>query len=379
MKTTALLAALLAAAPAFAAPKAPNFKIARVQNAPVSKIDGLADLKGKVVFLEFWATWCQPCVAGIPHVNRVIDSLKGQPVVFLSVTDEPADMIETFRKTHEMKAWVGIDEAQSAIKAYHVSSRPAGYLIGKDGTLLASIFPDDLKEKDVRDALAGTFKSKPVAWEDVPRPKAAGAAAGKTYFEARISQASGKMGMESGFDGIESRSMSFADNVAAIWDVHPDQVIVDFAPVAAFNLSMKTTPEGYELGREAMKSAVRSAFGVKVEPEKREADALVLTLSAAPGAPRPKPASAGGKRGLMAGGGGRLLGAIPMPEVARALWMSLSQPVVDETGLKGDYEFDMEWKGGDQADLGRVLSTQGLSLVPAKRVVEFIRVSPEKP
>jgi thiol-disulfide isomerase/thioredoxin len=174
MKISMLCAALLAA-PAFAAPKAPNFKIASVQNAPVAKIGGLADLKGKVVFLEFWATWCQPCVAGIPHVNRVIDSVKGEPVVFLSVTDEPADMIETFRKTHEMKAWVGVDEARSSLKAFHVLSRPAGYLIGKDGTLLASIFPDDLKEKDLRDAVAGKFAARPFAWEDAPRPKAAGA------------------------------------------------------------------------------------------------------------------------------------------------------------------------------------------------------------
>ncbi|MFI5348676.1 MAG: TlpA family protein disulfide reductase [Elusimicrobiota bacterium] len=156
-----LFAALLAA-PAAAAPKAPKLKIALVQNAPVSKINGLADLKGKVVYLDFWATWCAPCVAGIPHANQLVDALKGEPVVFLSVTDESAETIEKFRKTHEIKAWVGIDEAGSALKAYHVSSRPAGYLIGKDGTLLGTILPNDLKEKDLRDALAERFSSRPV-------------------------------------------------------------------------------------------------------------------------------------------------------------------------------------------------------------------------
>ncbi len=161
----ALLLASLLAAPSSAAPKAPDFKVARVQNAPVAKIKGLADLKGKVVYLEFWATWCQPCVAGIPHLNRVIDSLKGEPVVFLSVTDEPADAVSAFRRTHEMKAWAGIDEAQSALKAYRVASRPAGYLIGKDGTLLAAISPDDLKEQDLRGALAGKFKPRRVSWD----------------------------------------------------------------------------------------------------------------------------------------------------------------------------------------------------------------------
>jgi uncharacterized protein (TIGR03435 family) len=378
MKMLTLCAALLAA-PAAAAPKAPNFKIAKVQNAPVAKIGGLADLKGKVVFLEFWATWCQPCVAGIPHVNRVIDSLKGEPVVFLSVTDEPAEMIETFRKTHEMKAWVGIDEAHSALKAFHVLSRPAGYLIGKDGTLLASIFPDQLQEKDLRDALAGKFAPRRVAWEDAPKQKAAAPAAGKTYFSASISAASGKPGMSGGYDGIEAQSLEFAQNVAWIWDVQPDQVLVDTPPVASFNFSLKTSPDGFERGRELLKSALESAFSVRVAPEKREADALVLTLSSAPGAPRPKAGAEGGKSGLMAYGGGRLLGKVPMPDVARALWMSLDKPVVDETGLKGEYDFDMEWKSGDRAALDSLLAAQGLSLVPAKRTVEFLRVTRAQP
>lgn len=378
MKTLALCAVLFSS-PALAA-KAPNIKLPVVQNAPVAKIGGLAELKGKVVFLEFWATWCTPCVAGIPHVNRVIDSVKGEPVVFLSVTDEAPDMIATFRKTHEMKAWVGIDEKGAVLKAYHVSSRPAGYLIGKDGTLLASIFPDDLKEKDIRDALAGKFKPRPVSWEGGVKPgKSEGASEGKTYFEARISAASGKPGMRGGSDGLAATALDFASNVAWIWDVQPDQVLVDTPPVSAFNFTLTTPPEGFEQGREMLKAAVQSAFGVAVAKEKRDAEALVLTLSSAPGAPRPKPGAEGGQSGLMAYGGGRLLGKVPMSDVARALWSSLRKPVVDETGLKGDYDIDWEWKDGDRAALDAVMAAQGLSLVPAKRPVEFLRVTKAKP
>lgn len=376
MKILTLCAALLAA-PASAAPKAPNLKIAAVQNAPVTRIRSLAELKGKVVFLDFWATWCAPCVAGIPHVNRLVDALKGQPVVFLSVTDEPADMIAAFRKTHEMKSWVGVDEAKAAFKAYHVEQRPSGYLIGKDGTLLAPFYPDDLKEKDLRDALAGRFKPRPVAWETAAPPKAK-AAAGKTYFEARISAAGGEPGMSDGPDGLEARSLDFAGNVAWIWDVEPGQVLVDTPPVSAFNFTLKTPPEGFERGRELLKDAVRSAFGVDVSSEAREADVLVLTLSSAPGAPRPKPGAESERSGVMASGGGRLLGKMPMPEAARSLWMSLGRPVVDETGLQGEYDFDMEWAPGDRGGLDALLAAQGLSLVPGRRPIEFLRVSPAR-
>jgi uncharacterized protein (TIGR03435 family) len=128
-----------------------------------------------------------------------------------------------------------------------------------------------------------------------------------------------------------------------------------------------------------LKAAVQSAFGVRVAPEKHETEALVLTLSAAPGAPRPKPGAAGGHSGLMAYGGGRLLGKVPMSDVARALWMSLRKPVVDETGLKGEYDFDLEWKDGDRAALDAALAAQGLSLVPGKRPIEFLRVTAANP
>jgi uncharacterized protein (TIGR03435 family) len=384
MKNLALCAVLLAAiaslsAPAAAAPKAPALKLAAVQNAPVAKLGSLAELKGKVIFLEFWATWCAPCVAGIPHMNRVIEAVKGEPVVFLSVTDEPADMIAAFRKTHEMKAWVGIDEPGAVLKAYHVESRPAGYLIGKDGALLASIFPDDLKEKDVRDALAGTFKPRPVAWQGSAKPaKADGAAKGKTYFEARVSAASGKPGMEESPEGLEATSMDFASSVAWIWGVEPDQVLIDTPPVSAFNFTLKTTPEGFDEGRAALRSAVQSAFAVRVEPEKQETDAFLLALSTAAGAPRPKAGAEGARSGLMAYGGGRLLGKVSMAEAARALWTSLGKPVIDDTGLKGEYGFDLEWNRGDRAALDAALAAQGLVLVPGRRPVEFLRVTAAK-
>ncbi|MCM2304425.1 MAG: TlpA family protein disulfide reductase, partial [Elusimicrobia bacterium] len=201
----AIALSVLLAAPAAAAPaKAPDFKIAKVFNAPVAEIKSLDSLKGKVVFLEFWATWCGPCVAGIPRTNRMIDALKGEPVVFLAVTDEPAAMIEAYLKTREFKAWVGVDEAKSSIKAFKNVRRPDGYLIGKDGALLGRISPDRLSESDVRDALAGKFKmrAEDIAFNEAEAPPAA--SAGKVLFEAVISSASGKPSMSMGEDDLEA-------------------------------------------------------------------------------------------------------------------------------------------------------------------------------
>lgn len=375
MRTVAL--ALLLAAPSSAAPKAPEFKIAKVLNAPVVEIKSLASLKGKVVYLEFWATWCGPCVAGIPRSNRIIEALKGEPFVFLAVTDEPADKIAAYMKTHEMKAWVGIDEAKSSVKAYKNLGRPDGYLIGKDGALLARIFPDHLQESEVRDAIAGRFVPKPVAFADEDGPEAA-RPKGKAFFELEVSSASGKGALTLGDDGIEGNGLPFAFMLSYIWNVEEEQFLIDEKPVETFAFRLKTTRAGFEKGREALKLAVESALGFVVVPELKEADAYLLSLSTEPGASRPQAAEPGMKSRIMGSGAGRLFGKATMPGFAKALWGGARRPVIDDTGLTGEYFLDLEWNGNDAAALDRALAATGLRLVPARRQVEFLRVVPAK-
>lgn len=369
----ALLAAPAAAAPA---PKAPEFKIAKVFNAPAGELKSLASLKGKVVFVEFWATWCAPCVAGVPRMNRLIDSLKDEPVVFLSVTDEPADMIAAFLKTHEFKAWVGVDEEKSSINAYKVRGRPDGYLIGKDGTLLARIFPDDLKESAVRDAIAGRFTPVAVRFGG-GEEFAPGGKGGKSFFELEISPASGEMGASLGENLLEVSNLPFKTAIAWIWGVKDSQVIVEAPPVESFNARLKTAPERFEKDRELLKLAVQSAFAVSVEPELQDADVFLLSLSTAPGAPRPRAGDPALKSGIMASGPGRLLGKATMARFAARL-AGGDKLVFDDTGLAGEYALDLEWNGRDNAARDLALAAQGLRLSPGRRKIERLRVTPVK-
>lgn len=57
----------------------------------------LADFKGKVIFLNFWATWCKPCIAEMPSIQRAIEKLGSQEVVFLAASDESVEKIEKFK------------------------------------------------------------------------------------------------------------------------------------------------------------------------------------------------------------------------------------------------------------------------------------------
>jgi thiol-disulfide isomerase/thioredoxin len=97
----------------------------------------LADYKGKVVVLDFWATWCPPCVEGLPVVSKIAADLKDKGVVFFAVNQqESPETIRKFLEKKGLKIPVALDKGKAA-RAYAVSGIPQTVLIGKDGTVQA--------------------------------------------------------------------------------------------------------------------------------------------------------------------------------------------------------------------------------------------------
>src|SRR6478672_11497691 len=74
---------------------APPLAVALLQAPADTKADWSA-LKGKVTVLEFWATWCGPCVGAISHMNELAEAFKDRPVQFIAITDEKEATIKEF-------------------------------------------------------------------------------------------------------------------------------------------------------------------------------------------------------------------------------------------------------------------------------------------
>src|SRR5579872_4424505 len=96
----------------------------------------LASLRGKVVLVEFWATWCGPCVAGIPHLNELQAKYRAAGLQVISLTDDDLATVEDFQKKARspIKYAVGVGSDSNA--RYGVSSIPHAFLVGRSGKLL---------------------------------------------------------------------------------------------------------------------------------------------------------------------------------------------------------------------------------------------------
>jgi len=96
----------------------------------------LAEYKGKVVLVNFWATWCEPCRAEMPSIDRLKSSLKGKPFEVLAVNmAEPLSRIEKFTASMPLGFPLLRDRDGSVGKTWKAKLLPASYLIGRDGRI----------------------------------------------------------------------------------------------------------------------------------------------------------------------------------------------------------------------------------------------------
>jgi len=96
----------------------------------------LADYRGKVVLVNFWATWCEPCRDEMPSIERLRQSLAGKPFEVLAVNiGEPLGRIERFLEKMPLGFPMLLDRDTGAAKAWKARVVPATFLVGSDGRI----------------------------------------------------------------------------------------------------------------------------------------------------------------------------------------------------------------------------------------------------
>ena len=131
----------------------PDFDEKDIDGQPCS----IASFKGKLVLIDFWATWCGPCIAELPNLLKTYEKYhdKGFEIIGISL-DQDRDKLTTFIKEKKMgwpQFFDGRGWQNKLASKYGVKSIPATYLLDKEGKVIAAGLRGDALEKAVGDAL----------------------------------------------------------------------------------------------------------------------------------------------------------------------------------------------------------------------------------
>jgi thiol-disulfide isomerase/thioredoxin len=121
-------------APSIARPGAPAPQISLpVVGGGTSNLSGE---RGKVVLVNFWATWCEPCKAEMPGLQQLADELRGRPFILYSVDlQEDASQVEAFQRDFGLNLYAVLDQDGDVTRAYGVRALPATFVIDQHGVL----------------------------------------------------------------------------------------------------------------------------------------------------------------------------------------------------------------------------------------------------
>lgn len=121
--------------------QAPDFVIENLSGGDT----GLVDYKGKVVLLNFWATWCMPCRAEMPGMEILWQKYKeqGLVIVAISIDEGSKKRVEKFIEIFDLSFPVLLDPESKVNDLYKVSNMPTSFLIDRNGKIISRIVGSD--------------------------------------------------------------------------------------------------------------------------------------------------------------------------------------------------------------------------------------------
>ncbi|HEY1805502.1 MAG TPA: TlpA disulfide reductase family protein [Terracidiphilus sp.] len=109
-----------------------NFTLTDIDN----KKWTLSELRGKIVLVNFWATWCPPCRAEMPNLDAIYTHFQNEGLVILSITDEDSQTVQSFLRGKDYHPPVLLDPGGVAHKEFHVQGIPQTFVFDRDGKLM---------------------------------------------------------------------------------------------------------------------------------------------------------------------------------------------------------------------------------------------------
>ena len=138
---------------------APGFTLPDLEG----KLHGLADYRGRVVVLNFWATWCPPCIDEMPSLQRLHQALADQGVAVVAVSvDERFSDVPDFVQKFNLTFSVLFDEGKKVSRTYQTFKYPETYILDREGRLKSKVVgPRDWSAPTVIRDMVDLLKDQP--------------------------------------------------------------------------------------------------------------------------------------------------------------------------------------------------------------------------
>jgi peroxiredoxin len=136
---------------------APDFTLPDLEGRPVQ----LREFRGKLVLLNFWATWCAPCLHEMPSMERLYQTFKGTEFVLLAVSmdRQGAQAAKPYVENLQLTFPVLVDHTNDIGRRYGVRGLPSTYLIDPDGQLLGAVVgARDWHQAEAKALIAGILR-----------------------------------------------------------------------------------------------------------------------------------------------------------------------------------------------------------------------------
>jgi uncharacterized protein (TIGR03435 family) len=366
----------------------PDYQFEKVLNYLKPSIN-LREAKGKILIIEFWGTWCGPCIPALEHLNELQQKFKND-VVIVGISDDTEERLNKFLLKRPVTIPLVADPMNKSAKYFQVKAYPQTFVADKNGKIFAITHPDEITEEKIKDLVLGK-KVEIATHINVSHPSIDYFNADqKTIFSfaikpmidsvrGNISKRGNGVFQNRRYSLINGTTDQFIKEIFQRTNsrtlILADKKQFEFKPENRFCFDI-IVPEDdkvdfYKIAQEE----VKMRFKYKIYIEEKIVDVFVLrkiegNTVLKPSQSEPKivfPAEYKRLRFSMEGN--------KMGRFIEVLEDQYDIPVIDETGLKDKYDLTVDWARGNKEERTKELQNIGLTLEKTQRPVEMLVIA----
>jgi uncharacterized protein (TIGR03435 family) len=353
----------------------------------VVKNIALKNFAGKVVILDFWATWCGPCIGSMPKYEGFQKKYSDQ-VQVIGVTHEAVKRIQTFARNRPVSFMLAIDTASALRKYFEYRSIPHVVVVDKSGTIKAITHSDELTEE----VLNNIINDRPVS-VTLKKDRVDFDFEKNDYFKAPPDTKE-SFNLQAGIPGVGSMSMvgkgAFSQRRLSMVNFTIDGLYRMAYRVSYYRMVSDIDPKEFAYSEPKNKYALDvivpvagdnlyaymqqqlpKYFDIKARWEKKKMPVMVVKRTQGPLLLSPSTEQSdyfGASSNHFNGTG------VKVSALAKFLedFGIVNMPVLDETNVSGRYTIQLEWQPEKKGHMQEVFRNAGFELVKEEREIEVL-------